>query len=156
MYVKQALVDLNVLNFERLKWGGVRHLHVEYALLDLRLFLQSPASAPTPTDIAIFWEIIGACREAGDEVSSSTLHKHLPRSLRGNKAEKDTLVAILGFTGILGTSAHPGFGSSFVPASARELPNRRFVDMSYPACWWSGAEGVNEKAVMDFFGYIAQ
>ena len=156
MYVKQEPLDLNVLNFERLKWGGVRHLHVEYALLDLTLFNQSSAAAPTSKDIDIFWELISACREAGDEVTSSSLHKSLPRSLKGNKAEKDTLVAILGFTGVLGTTVHPGFDSTFVPANARELPNRRFVDMSYPACWWTGTEGVNEKALTEFFGHIAQ
>ncbi|MDR1120561.1 MAG: hypothetical protein LBM08_06545, partial [Dysgonamonadaceae bacterium] len=30
--------DLNVLNFERIKWGGVRHGDLLYTLFDLRMF----------------------------------------------------------------------------------------------------------------------
>lgn len=154
MYLARDQVDLNVLNFERFKWGGVRHSHVEYALFDLTLFNRSPAPEPTQDDIRIFQELIAACRLAGPEVTSSTLHKLLPHSLKGNKAERDVLVAILGLTGILGTASHPGFARAFVPANARELPSRRFVDMSYPACWWSGEDGLNESALTHFFGHI--
>lgn len=31
----EELTDLSILSFERLKWGGVRHLDPSYALLDL-------------------------------------------------------------------------------------------------------------------------
>jgi hypothetical protein len=34
-------VDLNVLNFERVKWGGVRHNNLLYSLMDLDLLLDS-------------------------------------------------------------------------------------------------------------------
>jgi len=44
LYLNEKAVDLNVLNFERLKWGGVRHDHLEYAALDLGLFLEGSSS----------------------------------------------------------------------------------------------------------------
>src|SRR5436189_202810 len=38
--------DLSVLNFERFKWGGVRHLHPIYAALDLELFAKGEKPVP--------------------------------------------------------------------------------------------------------------
>ena len=154
MYLTKDLVDLNILNFERFKWGGVRHSHVEYALLDIELFNRQEVPKPTEEDLGIFRELIHSCRSVSEEVTASVLHKHLPCSLKGNKAEKDVLIAILGITGILGTAEHPGFTEGFIPASSRALPNRRFVDMSYPACWWNGKDGVDETALTHFFGHI--
>lgn len=155
MSTKRTMLDLNVLNFERLKWGGVRHSNVECALFDLSIFTKATVPLPTPSDLDIFREIIGACKSASNDVTSSSLHKQLPRSLKGNKAEKNTLIAILGFTGILGTTEHPGFNRTFVPFCARDIPNRRFVDMDYPACWWTGEDGVKQQSVSDYFGHVA-
>ena len=154
MYLAHEPVDLNVLNFERFKWGGVRHSHVEYALLDLTLFARTSIPGPTSEDIDIFRELIAALRAVEVEVTASSLHKHLPKCLKANKAERDVLVGILGLAGILGTPDHPGFAERFIPARSRELPNRRFVDLSYPACWWSGRDGINETALTYFFGHI--
>jgi len=53
-------VDLNVLNFERFKWGGVRHDQPLYASLDLQLFQELPRIDPTAGDIAVFKEILQA------------------------------------------------------------------------------------------------
>ena len=155
MYLTKHLIDLNILNFERIKWGGVRHSQVEYALLDLTLFNECPSPVPTSEDFEIFRELIDTCRRVEKQVTSSALHKHLPQRVKGNKAERDILIAILGLAGILAIAEHPGFASTFIPVSARELPNRRFVDMSYPTCWWSGEAGVNEGALAYFFGHVA-
>ncbi len=38
LYLSSKKEDLSVLNFERLKWGGVRHLYPTYAMIDLELF----------------------------------------------------------------------------------------------------------------------
>jgi hypothetical protein len=34
-----------------------------------------------------------------------------------------------------------------VAAADRELPARRYVDQSYPVCWWKGRDGVDEDAL---------
>ena len=43
----------NVLNFERYKWGGVRHTKGQYALFDLEKFLLLPKVTPTDEDIKL-------------------------------------------------------------------------------------------------------
>lgn len=151
MHVKDH--DLNVLNFERLKWGGVRHSDPIYAALDLELFSEAPPPAPTAEDLSIFREMIASIASVPPAVTSAQLQKHLPASLKANKAERDQLVAILGLCGVLGTAEHPGFGESFVPVHRRVLPDRHNVDMAYPACWWRGADGLNEDRLREVFGH---
>jgi hypothetical protein len=145
--------DLNVLNFERLKWGGVRHSDPVYAALDLELFSEAPPPAPTEGDLRIFRELIAAIAAVPPAVTSAQLHKYLPGSLKANKAERDQLIAILGLCGVLGTSHHPGFGVAFVPVHQRVLPDRHYVDMEYPACWWRGGDGLNEFRLQEVFGH---
>jgi hypothetical protein len=146
--------DLNVLNFERFKWGGVRHDQPLYAALDLELFACLKAPAPTADDVRLLRSLLDATEAAPVETSSASLEKHLSKVIKSNKPERDNLIGILGLCGILGTAAHPGYLRQFVPASARDLPPRRFVDMAYPACWWTGADGLSKEAVTYWFGHL--
>lgn len=154
MYLIAGETDLSILNFERHKWGGVRHRHVEYAALDLRLFRDSDAPKPTSEDVQIFRNIMSAIAAVPSDITSASVHTHFAKCLKSNKAERDVIVAVLGYCGILGTPEHPGFSGSFVPYCDRKLPDRRFVDMPYPACWWSGKVGINQAALGEFFGHI--
>ena len=70
--------------------------------------------------------------------------------IKGNKAERDILLGILGVCGILGTASHPGYAHVFVAYRDRHLPARRFIDQAYPACWWTAADGVNDTALQAF------
>lgn len=153
-YLKDTKHDLNVLSFERHKWGGVRHNQVIYAILDLELFLELGAPEPTQQDIDIFRGIIGAILVAPDSVTSATLHSQFATALKSNKAERDILIAILGYCGVLGTPEHPGYSDVFVVVRDRHVPSRRFVDMPYPACWWSGKIGVNQPKLQEYFSHV--
>lgn len=146
--------DLSILNFERHKWGGVRHSDPVYASVDLTLFLEQLPSRPTAYDVEIFQEIVTAIQAVPTAVTSATLHTHLPKSLKSNKAERDQVIAILGICGILATEDHPGFVKEFRESNRRALPDRRFVDMAYPACWWTGSDGVNEVRLHEVFGHV--
>ncbi len=146
--------NLNVLSFERFKWGGVRHLHALYAAFDLEQFHQLKLVEVEPEHISLFKELIKHIEQAPTGISSAQLQGHLPKALKSNKAERDVLIGILGIAGVLQTSAHHGFLRSFVRADERNLPDRRFVDMAYPACWWSQSDGVNKEAVKAWFGHL--
>ncbi|HEY4146639.1 hypothetical protein [Pinirhizobacter sp.] len=146
--------DFNVLNFERMKWGGVRHRDLVYAVMDLSLFAEGPAPTPTTEDIMIFQELIGRIRSSAAMTTASTLHSRFPESLKANKSERDIIVAILGFCDVLANSTHPGFSDVFIPADNRPEPHRRFVDMPYPACWWNGEMGVNEDRLKEYFAHV--
>jgi hypothetical protein len=146
--------DLNVLNFERFKWGGVRHHQPLYASMDLELFRTLPRVKPMPADVAVFKGLMKAIDAAPVSTSSAILQRHLNKAFDSNKAERDVVVGILGYCGILATAEHPGYMRRFVPWSDRELPARRFVDMAYPACWWQRSDGVNQEALAYWFGHM--
>ena len=146
--------DLNVLNFERFKWGGVRHLHALYATFDLEQFQMLPPICVSPEHISLFKELIAHIAHAPAGTSSAQLQAHLPKALKSNKAERDTLIGILGIAGILHSSEHHGFLRAFVQADERKLPGRRFIDMAYPACWWSHADGIDHEAIETWFGHL--
>lgn len=145
---------LNVLNFERFKWGGVRHQQPLYAALDLELFARLAPLAPEADDVRLLKAVLRAIEEVPPETSSASLEKYLAKVCKSNKPERDAVVGILGICGILGTADHAGYLRQFVPASVRELPARRFVDMAYPACWWTRADGVSQEAVTHWFGHL--
>ena len=144
-------IDRNVLNFERLKWGGVCHDQVEYAAFDLGRFAAEDRPEPGDADRAILRGLLRAIGSAPPRTTGSQLQALLGGLLRSNKAERDVLVAILGFAGILRTPGHPGFGDHFVPSSDRELPPNHFVDLAYPACWWRASDGIDRAAVRAYF-----
>ncbi|CAN7449220.1 hypothetical protein [Rhizobacter sp. LjRoot28] len=153
-YLRERVQDLNVLNFERFKWGGVRHDQVAYAALDLGLFLEAAIPSPTVEDIRIFRTMVSAIDAAPSKATSGALHSYFGKVLKSNKAERDVVIAILGFCGILGTPAHPGFSDAFVPIDQRQLPDRHFVDMPYPACWWRAESGINQSKLAEYFGHV--
>jgi hypothetical protein len=154
IYLNDDLQDVNVINFERFKWGGVRHNQVVYAAMDTDLFLKDGFPKPTTEDIQIFREIIVTILNAPASISSAKLNSVFPKSFKANKAERDIFVAILGYCGILGTPDHPGFSEYFIPAAERTLPDRHFVDMPYPACWWNGGVGINQARLKEYFGHV--
>jgi hypothetical protein len=74
-YLRLCLHDANVLNFERFKWGGVRHTSPLYAMLDLELLSVSGSPQPTPADIQVF---------VTSSALSSTFLRYIERCIAGN------------------------------------------------------------------------
>src|SRR6185295_12052319 len=99
--------DLNVLNFERFKWGGVRHDQPLYAGMDLELFHKVPRVAPAAADVAVFKKVLKAIDAAPAKTSSAVLEKHLAKTFKSSKSERDNMIGVLGHCGILATTAHP-------------------------------------------------
>ncbi|MBI1849113.1 MAG: hypothetical protein HYR85_02085 [Planctomycetes bacterium] len=146
--------DLNVLNFERFKWGGVRHDHPLYAALDLELLVREPRPSPTAGDVEIFRTIIRGIEDAPSETTAAELHSRFARALKSNKPERGVIVGIFGYCGILATPGHSGYREEFVRSRDRDLPGRRFVDMPYPACWWRRSDGIDDAALREYFGHV--
>ena len=142
-----------MLNFERIKWGGVRHLYPIYAAFDLEQFQRLDPVIPEPIHVELLKEILRSIEGTDSTTTAAQLQEHL-KMLKSNKAERDVLIGILGICGILETNDHPGFLASFISESERVFPDRRFVDMTYPACWWTRTSGLNWKAVDFWFGHL--
>jgi len=123
--------DLNVLNFERLKWGGVRHGEILYMLFDLERFMEIPAVKITAEDIEIFRHLIDVIRtsDAGDYPGK--LSDRFKGILKSSQDERDMLVEILAAIGVL-------------QAASTDRPQRGKHDWSF-AQYWRGEDGVCEE-----------
>jgi hypothetical protein len=146
--------DLNVLNFERLKWGGVRHLSPLYIAFDLEQFTKLSVPLPEAEDLEIFSRIIQAAKSLPTKARPSDLEKALAKLIKSNQAERSVLLEILGYCGILEPTKHSSFFRQFVNYKDREERPVSKIDWDYPISWWTGAEGVNQEALKYFFPYL--
>jgi hypothetical protein len=142
--------DLSMLNFERHKWGGVRHERAEYIAFDLEQMARLEPAAPSHYDLEIMRHILAAASECASGTRPRGLEGRLAGLLDSNKAERDILLQILAYCGILQPATLPTYRISFIEFSRRsEPPGNRF--WTYPMSWWRGEHGVNEAAVKFYF-----
>lgn len=133
--------DLSVLNFERIKWGGVRHGDLLYTLFDLKQFQKEQISEPTETDIAILKGILNAVDSCKTDDFPSALRdklKDIPE-LKSNKAERSVILEILACIGILKPKSYNR------PTSGKH--DWVFVE------YWRGEDGYDIDAVERYFSY---
>ena len=93
--------DLNVLNFERIKWSGVRHNSGIYNFLDLTLLLKDEITEPKKDDILIFKNILKTIDNSAIGETPSILRDRLSESIKASKNERHSLMEILGCAEIL-------------------------------------------------------
>ncbi|MEJ6520366.1 hypothetical protein PQI64_11475 [Shewanella bicestrii] len=94
-------MDINVFNFERIKWGGVRHGDILYTYFDLSQFIKADIPEPTTADIACFREILTIIETSDPSDYPSALEKRLTSVIKSSKAERQILIEILASLGIL-------------------------------------------------------
>ena len=134
--------DLNVLNFERIKWGGVRHGELLYCTFDMREFLKiiPEIGEPTEEDISLFKLILKAIDESLPKDTPRKLEKRI-RSFEqwkklSSKNEIDVLMEILEQIGIL------------KPAKIRNVRKGDFGFVEN----WIGEDGYQKEVVNKLFG----
>jgi hypothetical protein len=142
----KSTTNLNVLNFERFKWGGVRKLKLSYVAFDLEQFENAPKIVPTDDDRKLWKSVVQTIQSMAPTTSAASLASSLG-VLPGNKDERSSLIGTLGIVSVLETARHRGFLDTFVPETDRDWPARRFVDDPYPVSWWTRADGVNATAL---------
>lgn len=147
----EVATNLNALNFERFKWGGVRHDEIAYAAFDLERFVATDRPPSTAEDAAALRALLDAIEAAGPNTTAPQMQGRLGAGFPSNKEEREVILNILGFCGILRTPGHPAYWDQFVADQDRDDPGQRFVDMSYPACWWRGRDGLDRAAVRQVF-----
>jgi hypothetical protein len=132
---RNADADLDVLQFERHKWGGVRHGDVLYGWFDLSRLVEEEPATPTDEDRGIFAKVLEAAARAAPKDTPGKLSQALKDVLPSTKQERDQLVEILAAAGVL-VASDPGLGSGeFVHAGA-----------------WRGADGYDRARVARLFG----
>lgn len=103
--------DLNVLNFERIKWGGVRHHQVSYHWFDLREFSTIHVPEPSTTDISILRNIL----RLSESSSLTKLKQELPNLLPSNHHERQALISLLKDINIIGKQRQKTIKQLFGP-----------------------------------------
>ncbi len=134
--------DLNVLNFERIKWGGIRHGELLYTLFDLKQFLQEQIEGPNVEDILIFKNILNVIEYAAPNDPPGELVKKLKTVIKSTPSERKILIEILACIGVLQPQSF-------------DRPNRGKSDWVYAACW-RGEDRYNQRVVDELFGKYLQ
>ena len=139
-------IDLNVMNFERFKWGGVRRDDLTYAWLDLQQFSGADRLRPTLADRKALDQLLSALAALPAGTTASKAAGQSWTGITANKAEREALLDILGVCSVLETPEHRGYADHFVRAADREHPPYRNIERAYPVCWWRAEHGVNRRA----------
>jgi hypothetical protein len=143
--------DLNVLNFERFKWGGVRHSTPLFIAFDLERFAKIEMPCPADNDRAILREIIQTAASMPKGSRLSDLAKALAPVLPSNNPERRTLIGILGYCGILRDPLKPGYFEGFPKHLLRPSTPWAKDDWPYPVQWWNSSHGVQFDALSEWF-----
>lgn len=136
--------DLNVLNFERIKWGGVRHGDLLYTLFDLKQFKKEQIPEPNAVDIAILKNMLRAidsCKTGDYPGVLRDKLKEIPE-LKSNKNERSILIEILACIGVLAPRSY-------------DRPTKGKHDWAF-AEYWRGEDGYNMEAVEKYWGKYMQ
>jgi hypothetical protein len=149
--------DLNVLSFERWKWGGVRHENPLYCWFDLTQFEKVSFAAPTQEDYSILARVVEIASGLTPKAKPNELEKRISKVIKSNGSERRVLIEILGYCGVLKPAGRCGFLQAFTSDEHRDQdrsPDHK-NDWNYPVIWWQGADGVNRDALNRVFPKIA-
>ncbi|MWV43135.1 hypothetical protein GRF59_05785 [Paenibacillus sp. HJL G12] len=131
--------DLNVLNFERIKWGGVRLNWLVYCLMDLECLRQEEELTVQIEDIEILRQMIQAIEDCGDKDAARQLEKRWKQVLPSNQHERDSVLEIWGYAGLLESKddyrKERGRGTDFMSMAT-----------------WRGEDGYSRDMLEYYFG----
>lgn len=146
--------DYDVLNFERHKWGGVRHDMPVYVAFDLEQFARLPPVKVRREDLDVFRAILDTAVGLPAGARPAQLVKALKGVFPSNDEERRIAVSILGYAGILASPERPTYFERFVPYRERMMPPVARTDWDYPLWYWRARYGLDPKAVEFFFPHV--
>ncbi|MCW3464164.1 hypothetical protein [Chitinophaga nivalis] len=127
-------IDLNMLNFERLKWGGTRHRDLIYILFDLQQFRQLLVPMPTLEDLTMFSALLEVIAASFPGDTPAVLEKKLKAVFPVTKTERQLLIEVLACMGVL----QPAY-------------NHKDKNQVQLAAGWRGADKYNKAALQSCF-----
>ncbi|MDO7907739.1 hypothetical protein Q5741_15110 [Paenibacillus sp. JX-17] len=131
--------DLNILNFERIKWGGVRLNWLVYCLLDLELLCREEEHTVSEEDIAILKSMLEAVEACGENEAARQLEKRWKGIFPSSKDERDQVMEIWGYAGLLQST------------DDYRKERGRGTDFNSMATW-RGIDGYRRDKVDEYFG----
>ncbi|MBL7711531.1 MAG: hypothetical protein JNL13_03665 [Chitinophagaceae bacterium] len=131
-------IDLNVLNFERIKWGGVRHYNGVYNLLDLQILEKEIVTRPTKETIQSFKSILETIENSEIGEPPGKLRDRLKEVVKASKSELSTLMEILACAHILKPLRFD-----------RKVPGKH--DWTF-VLHWRGEDKYDKQTIRNYFG----
>ena len=149
------LSSYNTYNYERYKYGGLRHTDINYALFDLEQFLKLPKVTPFDEDIYIFKAILSCAAKLEPKEKAGKLRSLITKEkiLKSNKDEVSVLLGELGICGILAGNDYPSYGVYFANEYER-APVGHSNDFAYPVNRWYAGDGINTEKLREVFGNL--
>lgn len=140
---------LNVFNFERYKWGGVRHDQLNYAIFDLEQFIKLPKVGPQKEDLMILKSFLDVAKslEPSQKIGAYSKLIRSNKIFNSNKAEIDIIIDILGICDVFNSKSCKGYLHSFTKYDGSRDPVEYKNDYKYPANRWHASDGINWNAV---------
>ena len=146
--IETNVEDLNVLNFERIKFGGVRHDNIVYAAFDLWRFGETDVPDPTLEDRQILQRILDVCSSQPAKSIASKLATALRPALASSNEERRQLITMLSLAGVLRPKRKQAFVDSWIRSDDRDEGDS---DWDYPIEHWRGSDGVHLPSVKLWF-----
>lgn len=139
--------DLSVLNFERFKWGGIRHNDPNYAAFDLERFSQIDKVQSNNQGLYLLNHILKIADNLPPNARVRDLEKSLSKVVASNKSEREVLIQILGYCGMLQPKNKQSYFTNYI----KQIDQDCNSEWNFPVCRWRGADGVNKEAVTFYF-----
>ena len=145
---------LNVFNFERYKFGGVRFHSIDYILFDIEQFLKLPKVTPNEDDREILKRILQCVNKLEPKDKAGRLKDIITKEkiFKSNKNEINGILNILGICGVLSCEKFPCYEDEFVNEYGR-YPIEHKNDFDYPVNRWRASDDINYLKFEKVFGY---
>lgn len=145
---------VNVFNFERYKFGGVRYDSIDYILFDIEQFLKLPKVTPNDNDKKILKRILQCVSKIESSDKAGKLRDMITKEkiFKSNKNEISGILDILGICGVLSNDEFPCYEDKFVDEYCRS-PIEHKNDFMYPINRWRASDGINYTKFEKVFGY---
>jgi hypothetical protein len=147
-----------VLNFERLKWGGVRFTDPVYIGFDLDQAVAWIDIEPVPADLELMSALLDTVRVLGrsdPEARPQQLEKPIAPMLGGGNYQRRVVLEVLAFCAVLQPRGRPSFAREWVRYVDRPDPPEMKNDWKYPMHAWRGLDGVDDVRLAEVFPRLA-
>ncbi len=150
-FPKKKTIPVNHYTFRRLMWAGnVCQGDLGYVLCDLTAFPAPDADYGKPEKM-LLKKIFSAIRKLPKTAGLTELEKSLSGVFPSNKHERQVVLEILGYCGILKPKDSPSRHERWVARWELPQPTHFFrKEWRSPVNCWTGADGLNDAAI-DFW-----
>ena len=147
-------LGVNVYNFERYKWGGVRHDKLSYAKFDVEQFTKLPKVEYKHEDLQILSLIFNQIKSLPATAKAGGYSRLITskKILKSCKSEIDIMLGILSMCDVISSTDNRGYLYGFANAIGDRDPVEHSNDYAFPLNRWKARDGINFDAAIEVFG----